>query len=82
VIDQHAPHQAGRDAEEVRAILPVDRLGADEAYERLIQQRGGLQRVPAPLAPHVGPRQSAQLRLHERRQPLEGVIVAVAPCPQ
>ena len=30
VIDEHAPHQARRDAEEVRAILPPEATGIGE----------------------------------------------------
>jgi hypothetical protein len=41
-----------------------------------------LQRMPASLPPHVGPREAAQLRLHERHQLVESPIVAVAPRPE
>ena len=82
VIDENAPHQAGRDAKKVRAILPADAPGVGQSKKRLVHQRRGLQRVSAPLAAHVPSSQAAQLRLHERQQPLERAIIAVAPRPQ
>ena len=82
VIDEHAPHQARRDPEKVRAILPADASGVGQPEKRLVHQRCGLQRVAAPLAAHVPARQAAQLRLDERRQLLERAIIAVAPRPQ
>ena len=82
VIDEHAPHQAGRDAKKVRAVLPADTPGVGQAKKRLVHERGGLQRVSAPLAAHVASSQAAQLRLDERQQLLERGIIAVAPRPQ
>jgi hypothetical protein len=82
VIDQHAPHQAGRDAEKVRAILPADAAGVGQPEERFVHQGRGLQGVTATLAAHVPASQAAKLRLHERRQPFERTVVAVRPRPQ
>ena len=82
VIDEHAPHQAGRNPEKVRAVLPADAPGVGQPEKRLVHQRRGLQGVAAPLAAHVPSSQAAQLRLHERRQLLERAIIAVAPRPQ
>jgi len=42
MIHEYAPHQAGRDAKKVRAILPADAPGVRQSQERLIHQRRGL----------------------------------------
>jgi len=56
----------------VRAVLPVlARLLLCEADVRLIDERGGLQRVPLALAaelPRGDPAQFGVHRLHEQRQ--------------
>jgi hypothetical protein len=36
----------------------------------------------APLAPHVSPSQSSELRFDERHQTLERTCIAIAPRPQ
>jgi hypothetical protein len=82
VIDEHAPHQAGRNPKKVRAILPSDTPGVRQSEKRLIHQRRDLQGVAAPLAGHVPSGQAAQLRLDERRELLERAIIAAAPRPQ
>jgi hypothetical protein len=82
VIDEHAPHDASRDAEKVRAVLPVDVPGLRQAQERLIDQGSGLQGVSLPLTAHVGPSQTAQLRFNERHQALERAVIAATPRPQ
>ena len=82
VIDQDAPHQACRNPEKVRAVLPPDASRVGQPEKRLIHQRRGLQGMSAAFAPHVPASQAAKLRLDERREPLEGVVFAVAPRPQ
>src|SRR6266511_1487283 len=80
MIDEYAAHQARRDAQEMRPVLPAKPLRVDEPDECFVHQRSDLQRVTPPLARHVGPRQPAELRLHEQEQLLERGLVAVAPC--
>jgi len=82
VVDENAPHQAGRDPEKVRAILPADAAGVRQPEERLVHERSGLQGVSATLAAHVASSQAAKLRFHERRQPFERTVIAVRPRPQ
>jgi hypothetical protein len=82
MIHQDAPHQARRDPEKVRAILPADPAGVRQPEERLVHQGRGLQGVPAALAAHVPSREAAELRFHERRQPFERTVIAVRPRPQ
>ena len=53
VIDEDAAHHLGRDAEEVRPVLPVDTVLACEPDVRLVDQRGGLERVVGPFPPQI-----------------------------
>jgi hypothetical protein len=59
VIHQHAAHQARRDCEKVRTILPADAASVGQSEKRLVHQRRGLQRVIAPLTAHVRASQAA-----------------------
>jgi hypothetical protein len=79
VIDEHAPHQARRDPQKVRPVLPAEAPGLGQAEKRLVHQRRDLQGVSTPLAAHVAARQATQLRLDERHQRLERTLIAVAP---
>ena len=81
MIDEDAPHRAGGDGEEVTTVLP-GHVGLGEAQEGFVDERGRLQRVRRPLAAHVAARQAVQLRVDERRQLGEGVVVAAAPALQ
>jgi hypothetical protein len=42
MIDEHAPHQAGRNPKKVRTILPADAPCVGQSEKRLIHQRRGL----------------------------------------
>src|SRR5438105_15338229 len=79
MIDQDAPHEMRRHANEMRAILPAHLSGVDQPHERFVDERRRLQRVAAALAGHVAPRETTQFGVDERHQPLEGGLVAVAP---
>ena len=50
MVDEHAAHRLGRDAEEVPAVLPRDRLVTEEPDIRLVDEGGGLERMARPLA--------------------------------
>ena len=60
VVDEHTSHQFRGQADEVRATLPVDRLLADEADERFVDERRLLHRVIRALAPQMALRQLVQ----------------------
>jgi hypothetical protein len=79
VVAQHPAHDAGRDAEEVRAVLPADILLFDEAEVGFVDEGGGLDGVAGALAPHVVAREPPQLVVDQRHQPRERRLVAVAP---
>ncbi len=57
-------------------------VGLNEPQERLVHDRGGLERVIAPLSFHVITRETAQLVINQRRQALQRLGVALAPLGQ
>jgi hypothetical protein len=79
VVDEHAPHDAGADGEEMRAVLPRGGVTAGEAEEGLVHQRGRLQRMTRPLALHLPRRDATKLREHERREAVERGAIASGP---
>jgi hypothetical protein len=54
VVDEDATHHLGRDAQEMGAVLPDDALLIDEAQVGLVNERGGLERVPRLLPAQEG----------------------------
>jgi len=67
-LDENLPHRERGDGEEVRAAVELaDALGG-EADEGLVDERGGLNGLPRPLAPHVAGRDAPQLVVDERHQ--------------
>jgi hypothetical protein len=81
VLDQDPAHHARRDAEEMRAILPVH-IRVDEPQIGFMDQRRGLERMSLGLAPELSPRQATQLCIHERNQPVVRPIVPEPPFAQ
>lgn len=83
MIDEDGAHDPRSDGEKMRAILPVlARLLLRQADIRLIDQRGGLQRVTLALAPELSRRDAAQLGIDRFNQSREGAGVAVGPVVQ
>jgi hypothetical protein len=70
-VDQDAPHELGRDGEEVRAVVPVDPAGVDQPHVGFADEGRRLERVPRALAPHVVVGQAVQLVVHQGDQPVE-----------
>jgi hypothetical protein len=64
---------------EMHAIANGNRLALQEAKERFVDERGGLQRVSGPLVRHVVDGDTVQLPVHERDQSLESGVIALAP---
>jgi len=79
---EHLPHGSRREREELGPVLPLEAflppLAAGDACVGLVHQGGGLERVIAPLAPHMGARDAAQLGMQERKQLTQGAIAVVA----
>jgi hypothetical protein len=53
MVHEDAPHHHGRQADELRAVAPVDATLIDQAAVRLVHERRRLQRVAGPFAPEV-----------------------------
>jgi len=62
----------------VSAVLPAHLGSTAQALVRLVDQGGGLQRVPGPLLPHVTMRHAVQFPIDQRDQFLEGAIVTMS----
>jgi len=80
VIDKDSAHHLRRHREEVRAILPGDAVLPHEPHERLMHQRGGLQRVVGPFAAQIRAGPPLQLAVDDPRQIVAGLQIATAPC--
>jgi hypothetical protein len=68
MVDQDSPHSAGRDGEKVKPVLPLDGPISKQTEERLVNQRGGLQRVIAPLKSERPTSDFLQSRIHDFQQ--------------
>jgi hypothetical protein len=79
MIHENVPHHTSGDGEEVRAIVPCHGFRIDQPEIRLVDERRGLQAVIRPLVPDVPLRDSMELCVNERNQPLQGVVVALPP---
>src|SRR5436190_22780541 len=63
----------------MRAVVPLNRLSADEADIRLVDERRRLEAVPCAFSRHTASRDPVQLLVDERDQSLEGALVALSP---
>jgi hypothetical protein len=66
-VHENPPHHDRREADELCAILPVHLPLVDQPEVRLVDERGGLERVVAPLAEQIQGGQPAQLVVHEQQ---------------
>ncbi len=76
VVDEDAAHRLGCDAEEVRAVAPVNRVLVNEPQICFVDERGGLQGVAGPLARELARGDPLQLAIDERQQLVERRAVA------
>ena len=79
VVDEDATHHTSGHGEEMRAVLPRDRLPVDQTDIGFIDERRGLQAVPDALSRHAASRDLVQLLMNQRDQLLAGSHVAFAP---
>ncbi len=62
ILDKNPPHRFGGDGEEVAAAVPgLVHLGPDEPQVSLVNQRGGLERLPGILPSQSPLGETAQL---------------------
>jgi hypothetical protein len=57
----------------MRAVLPVHVPLIDEPHERFVNEGRGLERVVCPLASHVLPGHTAQLRVQDGHKPFRSL---------
>jgi hypothetical protein len=70
VIDQDLPHHPRGDAEEVRAVLPGDRVVTEQLQVRLVNERGGLKRMAVPFPSKASGRSLLEVAIDERQEPV------------
>ena len=69
VLDQDAPHRLGRGGEEMAPTVPLPVVGRpDEPYVSLVNQGGGLKRLPGSLLGQSMCGQLAELVVDERQE--------------
>jgi hypothetical protein len=82
VVHEDAAHHVRGDADELRAVPPIDATLVDEPEVGFVHERCGLERVTAALfAEEVGG-EAAQFAVNQRHQLLERVLIAVFPVDQ
>ena len=70
VIDEDLAHDPRGDAEEVRAVLPLNPGLVHEPEERFAHKRRRLERVSGPLAAHQTAGEPSELRVERLGQPV------------
>ena len=78
-VHEHPSHHLRRDPEEVPAVLPVDRIPAEQAKAQLVDQARRLKADARSLADQIAGRYAVQLVVYEGQDALERVCIAVAP---
>ena len=63
MIDEHAAHHLGGDAEEMRAVFPRDAALRQQPHVGFVDDGRRLQCLPGSLAPKIAGRQPPQLAL-------------------
>jgi hypothetical protein len=82
VIDQNSAHGLGREAEELRAALPVDAALIHQLDVGLVYERRAFEGVVRPLVAQVPGRDAVQFLIDERHQSLECLPIAFTPTPE
>ena len=82
MVDENPPHHDHGESDELRPVLPVDVPLIDQPKVGLVDERGGLERVVAPLAEEIPSGQPAQLVVHEREHLVPRALVTIAPVEQ
>jgi hypothetical protein len=82
VIHQDAAHHARRHRQKMGAVIPSDRLSADQPEIGFVDEGRRLQAVPHAFARQTAPRDAVEFVVDERDQLLEGAVVALTPVVQ
>jgi hypothetical protein len=76
VIDQNAPHHAGRHGAEMRAPLPIGSLLVDKAEKGLIHESRRLQRMVSGFGPHLGRGDRLQLVIYAGKERFDRRLIS------
>src|SRR5439155_14416713 len=68
MADENLAHSRRRHGHEVRTIVEVMASAAEQLDERLVHERGGVQRLGVRLTPSLNARDLAELVVREREQ--------------
>ena len=79
MIHENLAHEIRRDAEEVRAALPVGQVVSNQPQIGFVNQGCGLQRCGGLLFPQIAVGQSPQLVIKQRHQQIFGYLVSLVP---
>jgi hypothetical protein len=79
VIHENLAHQSGGHANEVRAVLRVERALVGEAQVSLVYERCGLESVARALPFQIAVSDGAELVVDERDQCLKGLLISSPP---
>ena len=79
MIHEDPPHDASRDGEEMRPVLPLDVFRFNQPEIRLVDEKGCLSAVTRALSGHAALCDRVEFAMDERNQPLEGTHVAPPP---
>jgi hypothetical protein len=77
MVHEYLAHRPGRDREKVRTIGRVH-TAAGQLQVRLVDKAGGVKRSRGVLASERTARQSPELVVDERKQPVERLAIAAA----
>jgi hypothetical protein len=77
MVHENPPHHDRCESDELCPVLPVHML-IDQPKVGLVDERGGLERVVAPLADQIQSGQPAPLVVHERQHLVSRALVAIA----
>jgi hypothetical protein len=77
VVDDDAAHRRRRIGEEVRAIVELRGVAADEFQVRLVHERGGIERVPV-LPGELPARHGVQLLVQGGEHAIERAAISIA----
>jgi hypothetical protein len=66
----------------MRAIVPRHAAEAAQTEVRLVDEGGGLQRMAGPFGAEMPRRDRAELRVNQRQEALERVVIPLLPGPE
>ena len=82
VIDENFAHQTRCHRKEVHAIAECHAIEIHQPHIGFVNERRGLQRVILTFQPQSGARDSPELVIDERHEPIEGLLITALPIAQ